>query len=451
MKPKLPVFCLIMSLSAAFFAISAEDDELLKNKEVLAYGLESEIVGLLQKLESDEAQIYYEEILNLFNTTRSTPVKDAIIQYFKSKKNFELKNFALALLSDPMDAKRSTVLAVIDYVAALKITEASLSLHSLVNSGNNEFRDQAIKALGSVGGPDDAAFLLEYLDSEIDADEKTRLIIRQNIMTALGDIGSQDSWSRLSEIASNDNENAYIRASAGVAIGRMGKIESVDILSSMFEESDPLLRSAAIEGLSEFAIPESDSLILEALKDAYYKVRLQAIDAVQKKKLSAAVPYLIYRAENDPEEIVKSKAFEALGILKTDDSVQWLIKYFKDIKRSDKYRVKSAESLLRNEAQIFYQDFIIQLQEILADEKRKSLRNELLKLYVQNTAIHSNKLTFDLLLSKDALLKNAALDVLEKSYIPELHTEIEKLASDEKQGAVSRRAKKILDRLTSKQ
>lgn len=436
-------FVLFLIISSAAYSIP-DDETQKKNRDILLYGLESDIIPLLITLESDDERVFEEEIWRLFETTRSTTLRDAVINYYAHTKNKVITDFSLQLLSDPLDEKRSTVLAVIEYVSALKIQDAATSMRDLIESGTSEYRDQAIKALGILGDSEDALYLLDYLDSEIDTDEKTRLIIRQNVMAALGEIGAEESWERLNGIAGDEDENAYIRASAGIALGKIGKPESLSILLSMFAESDPVIRSAAVKAVSHYNTPESEALILEAFRDSYYKVRLEAIEAAETKKLQTAVPYLMYRAENDPEETVKLRSYDALAKIDNQETLQWLQQKFSDDKRSEKYRLKAASVLLEHHASVFFPSFEKTLIDALQTDKNKTFRNELIKLFQKNKHVHTARLASAFLDHSDPGIKSAGLDIYEKNTFPELKTTVEKIASDEKLGAVSRRAKKIL-------
>ena len=158
-------------------------------------------------------------------------------------------------------------------------------------------------------------------------------------MDALGELKATETWDQLVSIAKDKDENAMIRATAATAIGKMQKPEAIPVLTEIYGESDPVIRGAAIEGLGNFHTPESDTAVIEGLKDSYYKVRLTALDAVVKQSLSGAIPYVTYRAKTDPVEAVSLRAYEVLGKLRDASSDEWLMSILRDEKASDLLRI----------------------------------------------------------------------------------------------------------------
>ena len=283
------------------------------------------------------------------------------------------------------------------------------------------------------------------LISEISGDEKQRLIIRQNVMKALGELKALDTWDKLIEIIKNKDENANIRATAAVAVGNMGKVEAIPVLSVLFEDSDPVLRTASITALSNFDTMESNAILFEGFKDSYYKVRLQSVIAMEKRKNPDAIPYLLYRAKNDPVDSVKTQAFVSLGAYNTEETNTWLRNVFIDEKASETFRLKAASVLLQNNPEFIFSDIEKTALQVAVDDKKKNFRYEIGKMIVAaNTGQKSSQIASVFLVSKDVLTKSIGLDMFLKNKYPELKTIVEGIAADEKQGALQRRAKKIL-------
>ena len=436
------IFCVaILLLGATFFAEQTEQE---RRRDIFRYGLEPEITELIASLQSEKSVEYDADILALFGRTRTPALKETIIAFFASGKNDSLKQYSLDLLADPYDARSTTVNAVLGYVAELKISDAAPHIRKILASDNSEYRDRAITTLGRIGTADDAQYLIEYLDGDLPGDEKQRLIIRQNVMDALGELRAIETWEKLSEIAQNPDENVMIRASAARAVGKMGKPEAIPVLSKLYEETDPVLRTASINALGNFSSPEATALILESFRDSYYKVRVEAIAASESRNLSEAVPYILYRAKSDPVEAVKVRAFEALGKLNDSSGNDWLAAILADDKIPDKMRVKAASVLLGQSFDAYYKRVEEVMLKTLKDDKKTWIRYELGKLVagVQNQSSFPVANAF--ISHKDTLTRSLALDMYEKNRYPEMMAAVEAIAADEKQGALQRRAKKIL-------
>jgi len=264
-------------------------------------------------------------------------------------------------------------------------------------------------------------------------------------MTALGELKAMDTWDKLVEVVKDKEENSNIRATAAVAIGNMGKVEAIPVLATLFEDSDPILRTASITALTNFDTPESNEILIEGFKDTYYKVRLQSIIAMEKKKNSDAIPYLLYRAKNDPVDSVKLQSFDALGAYNTDETKSWLRSIFLDEKSSDTFRLKAASTLMQNNPEFIFADFEKVALQVVSDDKKKNFRYEIGKLIVAaNADQKSANIASSFLSSKDVLTKSIGLDMYAKNKYPELKALVEGIAADEKLGALQRRAKKIL-------
>lgn len=446
MKQKGVFLLVFLSLLFSQVYITSEDSDSVKTKEILRYGLESEITELISKLQKENETAYNTELTDLFNKTKSSALRESIINLYATQKNEELKQFSLDLLAEPYEAKSNIVLAVLSYIGELKIKEASPLIRKILDNENKDYRDKAIQILGKLGNPEDAEYLFAYLDGEIPGDEKQRLVIRQNIMAALGELKAVESWEKLVAIANDTDENTMIRASAAVAICKMDKPESVAVMIQVYGDADPILRTAAIQGLSNYNTPEAKAIILEGFKDSYYKVRLESISAAEKLKINEAVPYILYRAKSDPEEVVKVRSFEALGVLNNSESNAWLSSLVKDDKTVDKIRVKAIAVLLENNFDYIYSDVEKIIIQTLKDDKKKWLRYELGKLIASTKNTQSSSIASAYLAHKDILTRSIGLDMYDKNRYLEVRKTVELIAADENQGALQRRAKKILDK-----
>ncbi len=435
-------FFFILFTSALGFA---SDTEVEKRKDILRFGLEGEILGLISQFEKENIHEYDTQLTELFAQTKSPAIRENLLSFFARNKNDSFKDFALSVLEEPFDHKISMVQAVMSYAGELKLAEAAPLIRKILSGEGTEYRDRAIQTLGKIGNSEDAAYLMEYLEGDISGDEKQRLIIRQNIMTALSDMKAVGSWDKFVAIIKDDDENMMVRASAALAISRMEKPEAVPVLAMLYEDTDPILRTASITGLANFDSPEAVSVILESFKDSYYKVRTEAIAASEKLKLDSAVPYILYRAKTDPVETVKFRAFEVLGKFNTTEGNTWLASVVNEEKAADKVRVKAATVLLENNAGFIFVDLEKIMLATLKDDKKKLLRYELGKAvsHIEDNRFASVALAY--LGHNDTLTRSIGIDMFEKNRYSEARSVLENMAADEKLGALQRRAKKILE------
>jgi HEAT repeat protein len=415
-----------------------------KRSDTIKFGLEGDVLELIKTLRSEKNAAYDESLYELYTASRNDNVRDALIGYFTDEKNPVLRDHALKVLGDPFSYKKTTVSAMLDYAMGLPLKDAAPSVRKMIEDENRDFLDKAVRTLGRIGSAEDAKYLVGYMSGEIEGDEKTRLIIRQNVMTAIGELKCLEVAPDLIEIARDEDENTVIRATAGVAAAKLLDSGAIPVLVDFFAHSDPILRSAAINGLSNFDSSEARAILMEGIKDSHYKVRLDAIDAVTKSKMGESVDYLLFRAKTDPVEQVRVKAIESLAVFGGSAPNDWLVECFKDEKATDKVRVRIAASLLEQNPGLIMPDFEKVILASLKDDKKKDLRYALGKLVTEKNVSGAEPIAIAYLSHKDTLTKSIGLDMYEKFKFSAVTETVEGIAKDDKMGALQRRAKKIL-------
>ncbi len=436
---------LLCICSFSFFSQQNTKTPEERRRDIIQFGLENEVIDLVDILRKEQVNDFNEELVVLFNRTRSPGVRESILGLFTELAVSGLSDWALRVLEEPFEYRLSTVSAVLSYAGAIRLTEAAPHVRALIDRDQSEYRSAAIAALGKIGNVDDGRFLLDYFTSEIPGDEKTRLVTRQAVMAALAELHLVELWDEISTIVSDTDENLMIRASAAESISKMGKEEAIPVLVALYEDRDPHLRTAAVKGLGNFEGAEVDSVLIEGLRDSYFRVRLEAIGSAEKRRLSQASALILYRARNDPVEQVRLRSFDALAVMQDPEGCRWLKETLSDAKRTDRLRFQAASALIR-----LYPDFAVAeirglAEEALADDRKTWLRYELGKVLHRQGGQHYSAVAASYLAHKDVLTRSIGLDLFAKYRFPSLSAAVEAIAADEKQGALQRRAKQMLD------
>ena len=298
---------------------SPEDDE--KKRQTIRYGMSSEISGLLDDLIKNDDPRYTEEIYDLFQTTKNPVIKEKVLNYFAKIEDPCLEDFAVDLLNDPYDEKGDVVRATFQYVSAVKTKAAIPAVITLIEGENENYFNDAISCLGDIGGPEEAMFLAEYLDRE-----DLSVAQRQTLMRVCGKMHAEETWGRLVDIIENDDENVFVRMYAAESIGMMKLDKSVPVLTRNFGATDPNLRQYIIKGIKNYpGNSEAENIIMQGIKDDHWRVRQESIRAAKEMKLTSAVPFLIYRAKNDSEKVIKNECLDSIAVLNTDEGNKFLI------------------------------------------------------------------------------------------------------------------------------
>jgi hypothetical protein len=112
----LALFIVLCALSVLFADSPAENSENTEEKtqfeerrEKISYGLDSEIETLIDEIIKDGEFEYGDDLFALFSATRNQKLKTKIYDYCIAAKDYHLMTYALDILKDPMDEKRSMV------------------------------------------------------------------------------------------------------------------------------------------------------------------------------------------------------------------------------------------------------------------------------------------------------------------------------------------------------
>ncbi len=431
--------------------LSDEDRE--KNEKILKYGLESDIMDLVDKLIANKDVRYADKAYDLFGESKNIAVKEKILQYFTKIEDPCLEDFAVTIINDPYDEKLSTVNSCFAYIQAVKTTCAVPALVTLLESDNAEYFNGALESLGKIGGQKEAVYLSEYLDRE-----DLTLQQKQSLVRVLGQLKADKTYDKLVEIAKDNDENSFMRMYACEAIGQMGKHEAMFILSDLYSDTDPNVRAYVIKGIANYLEDEAFKTIIQAVRDSHYKVRLEAIEAVKKLDIKDASPYLVYRAQNDSEDQVKNACYKTLAFLNTSDGNEYLTGQIKDKKVSDATKLKISRVLLENmDNGVGVSDIVDLAKSTITDDRRKDLRYKLGKEISKYKNELFAPLCKEYMASKDVATQGTGLDMYAKGRYLSCKSDVEALAAlavseDEENSAKkvkknvnAEKAKKILE------
>ncbi len=423
---------------AAAVVFDTDDNTEEDKEDTLKYGIETDITALIDDLIKNEDPRFSDIIYDLFQTTRSSAVREKIIQYFIALKDPCIEDYCVTILNDPFDTKNSTVSLCFKYISTVKCKAAINAVINLLEGENTEYFSGAITTLGEIGGTKEAVYLSQYLDRD-----SLTVPQRQQLMRVLGKLKAVKTWKKLSTIVKNEDENTFVRMYAAEAIGEMKKKESIPILSDLFENSNPNIRQYAIKGLSYFSDQKAENVIIQGIKDKYYKVRIESIKAAAKQNIQEAVPYIIYRVNKDPENVVKKECYTALASLNTEKGNEYLVSLLTDKKVSDSKKSLAAKALMKDNTS-GEQEILTLAKECLKDDKRKDLRYALGKLFVEYGRPAYSEICKMYLSSKDVSTVGIGLDLYGKGKYDSCKDTVQSIASDDKAGVNKNKAERIL-------
>ena len=411
-----------------------------ESNDTFKYGVEDQICSALDTLISEEDPRFVEAVYDLFSETKSSVVKQKVLAYFTKLKDPCLEDFAVGVINDPYDEKKAIVSACFSYVSAVKSTAAVPGVVDLLDKEEEDYFNSALSCLGDVGGDEEAVFIAEYLDR---SDLTTAQ--RQQLMKVLGKLKAVQTYDKLVEIVQNEDEDSYVRMYAAEAIGAMQMDNAEEILADLFETDDANLRVYVIKGLSNFTDKMATDIIIQALRDSQYKVRLEAINSVQQQELKSAVPYLIYRCKDKGEQQqVKDKCYTVLADFNTKEGNDYLVSLIKDKRLGDNTKAKVAAALLKN-GNAGTSEIIELARDTLKNDIHKNLRYSLGKEFAKYGRAEYEGICSEYLANKDVATQGTGIDIYAKGKYSSLTPQIEQIARNgKKNNANAKKARKIL-------
>ena len=326
-------------------------------------------------------------------------------------------------------------------MSAVKTKEAIPAVLALIEGENDSYFNDAIATIGEIGGPEEAMFLVEYLEREDLSDAQ-----RQTLMRTCGKMHAIQTWDKVVEVAEDEDENLYVRMYAAEALGLMEKKESVPVLVELFSENDPNLRQYVIKGLSHFPdVVEAKQTILQGIRDEHWRVRQEAIKTVRENKITDATQFLIYRAKNDSEKVIKDEAYNSLAAVNTKEANDFMVEQLKDKKTGDTTKKKIVEVLLK-EGHAGQNEILELAEECLKDDRRKDLRYAIGKELAKYENSAYKDICLKYLESKDSTTQSLGLDIYKMNKFSSAETSMRAIYADKKANSgVKNRIKKMLN------
>lgn len=423
---------------------AAEKDESEKDYEnksnTIKYGLPSEISTLIDELIKNDDPRFTEEIYDIFQITKNTTIKQKVLTYFKQQEDPCLEDYAVEVLNDPYEEKNDLVKACFQYISTVKTKEAIPAVLAIIEGENDSYFNDAIAAIGEIGGPEEAMFLVEYLERDDLSDAQ-----RQTLMRTCGKMHAVQTWEKVVQVAEDEDENLYVRMYAAESLGLMEKKESVPILVELFTENDPNLRQYVIKGLSHFpGVVEAEETIMQGIRDEHWRVRQEAIKTAKEMKLTDAIPYLIYRAKNDSEKVIKEEAYTSIAALNTTEGNDFLVAQLGEKKLGDATKKKIVEVLLK-EGNAGEKEILALAEECLKDDKRKDLRYAIGKELAKYEKSAYDDICIKYLSSKDSTTQSLGLDIYKTNRFSSAVPLMRSIYEDKKANSgVKNRIKKLL-------
>ena len=339
------------SFCLTFLSAELPDDDPMR--DVLVYGIETDILQTLANLTKDKISSYNDLLPDIYNDSPYPRIREAIFRLWEETAYREAVELAREEISKAVDDySQSIILAAIAYLSSLHDEKSLPLLLELVDNRDNSLAAAAVRAIGHIGAdknipePEILLTRLENSDPIADQDLYSALIV------TLGLLRYDDAADMLIVIAQDSSASQGNRGLACVSLGRIGRADDYEIIESIYFESDnAMLRSYALAGLADFEDVDNSAVLAQALKrDSFWRIRSTAAEKLQQYADSEDIQKLLrYKAKNDPVKQVKIASLKSLGESGNRQSQEFLIAYFLDDSHSTETRLAVLDILAENQ------------------------------------------------------------------------------------------------------
>ena len=440
---------LLLSLLAVMVAgvpLAQDETEALR-RDIVRFGTETEIAALLTALREEGEDLFDEDIIAVANGTGNHSILTVAFNFFGERQVAGLEERAILAVEGRFDEHGESVLAAIDYLGRIGSRDAVLDLREVVESGERRFLNNAIRALGRIGGAmggEDASDMAEYLIEVHDGRDLDSNAVHEVIL-ALGATGASEAVPFLSAIALDALSTQFLRVTSLQALASIGDPDGLPAVLDAVSVSEPHVRAAAVEALGPFSGSEVDAAILDAFRDSFERTRIAAALASRDRRLVSAVPYLRFRASRDESHAVREHSIRALGAIGNAEAMETVEELFLGRMNPVRIRIAAGEVLMEAAPERHLEALVEEM-----DEARRrnftALYNGFLRILGTTTAGGMEEITRRLLAESGVAERSTALDMAANNNLAALAEEIRAIADGSNQG-LANRARRTLDRM----
>lgn len=413
-----------------------------KRRDVIRYGIESELLELVTDLQTEKEDALNPDLLTLLQETRSPRLREALLKFFAAREWPGAVSAAAGILDGRDKEPALSVSAALGYLSAVKAREGIPEAREILEARETKYLSPAIRLLGRAGGAEETELLLGLYKSDDATDA-----LKEDVIQALGEIRAQAAVDSLEATLDDTAGRKAARMYSAEALGKIGDPRALPALVRAANGEDPQVRGTAVAALASFKGPEAEGAVVQALRDSVPAVRLAAVKAAASLSIRAAEPFLRFRARNDPDRKVKDESIKALGTLGGRENLDFLRDLLQDPKVEVPSRAAAFSVLLERNPEGSRGD----LEKALAAEaasKDTSLLKAFQRALVQGTDKAAAPLVeVYLLRSPDFGTRIAGIDWVRRNKVGSLRSAVAALAETDKVESVRTRAAAALAEL----
>ncbi|MDR1933327.1 MAG: HEAT repeat domain-containing protein [Spirochaetales bacterium] len=311
-----------------------------ERRDIIKYGLETEIVELLAVLKTEKDGAFIPDFTTLLEAGPGAKTAQEIFAYFGVLGSDAGVGPAEKYLDAYEDTPRDILAAVLRYLADEKTHSFPEKIYPLLSSSNPQIAGAAVRYLGKKAEPESSGKLLELFKNEDTSQSR-----RGEIILALGDMKDPGAVSFLASLLADEDEDITLRRFACDSLGKIGDEAALPAIRAALESTDNILRAYAVSSLGRFPGDQNAAVLVSALRDSFPRIRELAAERLGDMNYAEAVDILIYRARRDPDKKVRQAALRSLSKIDAGNAVGFLQEFMESDRNAIDLRTFVAEAL----------------------------------------------------------------------------------------------------------
>ena len=283
-------------------------------RDILRFGINSQIVELMPTVTSVRAEELLPEVLELVNGSNDSAVLSAGFDFLLAVESAGGTSRAIELTNDYLGRSSDLVVAAMRY---LREVQAAIDQETRATLREIAERAPVPRAIGAIGlfarGGASIDELVELYRSGDLADD-----VRAQIILELGERGDPVAFDFVAELldrggVADTTEQRY----AIDTLGKLGDERALAIILRQFDSGNALTRAYAAAALTRFDGDRADRALEAALRDEFWRVRVSALEAIGERRYVDALEAVVFKLRFDPEGQVRLAAVESLAAMGT--------------------------------------------------------------------------------------------------------------------------------------
>lgn len=307
-----------------------------RRADTLRYGIESQVIELLQTLRAERERYFDDMVLALAREEGGHRMRAAALEYFGHFDSDRAEGVAVSILRERDRHPNALALAGFSYLARIKSRAALSVVDEVLADDERPYLQAAIRLAAAAGASDRAEAVARVFENEA-----TGSGLRIEALNALGTLKAPAAFELLSRVLGDEAGSKAERMNAARALAALGDDRAVTGLAAATRGEDPNVRASAVEALGSFKGQAAASAVVAALRDSHQGVRAAAVKAAGGMKLAEAIPALEFRLRQDPDRAVREAAIAALAAFDTAGTWSTLVAFAEDDKQPQQYRLRA--------------------------------------------------------------------------------------------------------------